>query len=336
MGDPMWRLGTSINYLAEKIYSLNLERKIEIILADWGSELPIAKVIKLTKKSISIFKIVEVPKNSSKELQGDSPFAEVLALNAAARRSKGEFIARIDQDTLVSEKFLSRFFEAYEKPEKLNFTLANAYLFSARKQLLFSFVKEKPSIADLDKFICSYGSQIFPEELPHCFWASAVGILMAHKSIWYACGGYDERLKYYWYMDIDLGTRLIKKYPMVNIGKAFGYEFYHLEHFPLKKTDGTKGRASHRKKNPEWAKSFEKSELNPTGEDWGLSKLNLNFVTVDHSHDIAANTLVGKNRMSTKFFFEIHLINCLKWIVYKVKYLKFFYNKWLNNKKSAV
>jgi hypothetical protein len=277
MGDPMWRLATSINFVCQQIYALNKQHCVEIVVTDWGSVKPIAEVIALDEKAASITRFIQVPSDMANELQKDSPFGEVYALNIAARRSHGQYIGRIDQDTLVTKAFLEHFFHATENKNSTSFDIENSYMFAARKQLPFGLVKKKPNLQDLEFVISQYKHLIFSEELPYCYWASAVGILIMHRKVWNDTGGFDERLIYYWFMDIDLATRLKNKYPIVNIGKIFGYHFYHLEHI----ITGFKLRHSHRKLNPEWSKSFNKPVLNPNGHNWGLGSVSLTEVRTE-------------------------------------------------------
>lgn len=333
MGDPMWRLGTSLNFLCANLVSLDLVEKVEIIVCDWGSKDPISSVIELNDESASICQFLHIPPECAEELQGDSPFAEVFALNAAARRSTGQYIARMDQDTLVTKDFLISFFQAHHADKDFGFELARSYMFAARKQLPYSFVEKKPSLSDIERLISAYGGIIFAEELKHCYWASAVGILMAHRSIWFDAGGYDERLKYYWYMDVDLGTRLIKKYPIVNIGKKFGYDFYHLEHFPAGQSDGRAARSTHRKRNPKWAKSFDKPVLNPNGENWGLAETNFSLTRVDN----AASDLYDNNApvldnwaWRQRLLFGIVKSHVIQWCIYSAKFGHYLYKKMKN------
>ncbi|MGC5198616.1 hypothetical protein, partial [Aphanothece microscopica] len=184
MGNPMWRLATSINYLSENIFYLGREQEVEIIVSDWGSVVPIAEVLKLSAKSSEITHFLRIPEEKAKVLQKDSPFAEVFALNAAARASRGLFIGRIDQDTLVEKNFISRFFDAFEKKEDFGIDLSGSYMFAARKQLPYSFVKKRPSLAEIDYAINRFKNCIYSEELKFCYWASPVGILLMHKNIW--------------------------------------------------------------------------------------------------------------------------------------------------------
>lgn len=323
----MWRLATSINYLCHSIYALNRQNEIEVVVTDWGSETPIADVIQLTEQASTITRFISVPVPMAETLQQDSPFGEVYALNIAARRSRGCFIGRIDQDTLVTEDFLIRFFNAVEDKSTVDFDIENTYMFAARKQLPYDFVAKKPGLQDLDYAISHYQRFILSEELPYYFWASAVGILMMHRKLWEDIGGYDERLIYYWFMDVDLATRLIRKYPVVNIGKVFGYHFFHLEHI----NQGFKFRHSHRKLNPDWSKSFDKPILNPNGNNWGEGDVALDercaqpVPTVTKSDGLQ---ILNKRRFRTLLLLQIimmsfkcGLYNVVRFTRYRIKRL---------------
>lgn len=326
MGDPMWRLATSINYVSENIFKLGRNTQVEIVVADWGSETPISEELQLTDKAASITRIVYVPPALAAELQKDSAFGEVYALNVAARRSRGQYIGRIDQDTLVTIDFLEQFFNAFEGKAHLDFDLENTYMFAARKQLPYFFVSKKPGLKDLEMCIQRFAAWIFSEELKFCHWASPVGVLMMHRKMWDDVGGYDERLIYYWFMDVDLATRLIKKYPIVNIGRVFGYHFFHLEHIK----PGFKFRHSHRKLNPAWSKSFDKPILNPNGENWGLAHVDLQettVVAVDCSDDLAHSRFLTGVAHESLLFLQILMISVKRWGYYQLRYVRYLTKK---------
>ena len=316
MGDPMWRLATSINFVSECIHELGRASEVEVVVADWGSEHPIAEVIQLTDKAAQLTRFVLAKPALATELQQDSVFGEVYALNLAARRSRGLYIGRIDQDTLVTSDFLQCFFDAYEGIVDYGFDLETSYMFAARKQLPYSFIEQQPGLKTLQKFIRRYAKWTFSEELNFCFWASPVGILMMHRNMWDEIGGYDERLIYYWFMDVDLATRLIKKYPIVNIGKRFGYHFFHLEHI----RPGFKFRHNHRKLNPDWSKSFDKPVLNPNGRDWGLAKYKLREVKVEGALNGKALKAADEKAPKKSLLFRVILISIRRWGYYQIKY----------------
>ena len=114
MGNSRWRLTTALNYVAQNVEEFGREGDVEILVADWGSEIPLREVLQLSPAAARIVSFIVIPPEIAHPLQKDSPFAEVLALNAAARRARGEYIGRVDQDTLVGKRFLEVFFELYE------------------------------------------------------------------------------------------------------------------------------------------------------------------------------------------------------------------------------
>jgi len=96
MGNSRWRLETTLNYVADQVKELGRAKDVEVLVADWGSEVPLREVLRLTPAAADIVSFVLIPPEIALPLQKDSPFPEVLALNAAARRAKGTYIGRID------------------------------------------------------------------------------------------------------------------------------------------------------------------------------------------------------------------------------------------------
>ena len=128
-GNSLWRLQTTLNYLAESYIALNRKYQIEVLVVDWGSEIPLRKDLLLLKEAAEITRFIEISPQFAKKHQADSPFAEVLALNIAVRRAKGEYIGRIDQDTLVTTSFFRIFFSLYNATIKTAFSLDNSFFF---------------------------------------------------------------------------------------------------------------------------------------------------------------------------------------------------------------
>ena len=106
MGNSRWRLETALNYTASRVEAVGGSNAVEIIVADWGSDVPLSDVVTLGPAARRLVSFVHAPPELARSHQRDSPFPEVLALNAAARRSRGQYIGRVDQDTLVGDRFL--------------------------------------------------------------------------------------------------------------------------------------------------------------------------------------------------------------------------------------
>src|SRR5580765_5295299 len=110
MGNSRWRLETTLNSLGERVRRWGRSGDVEVVVADWGSDVPLSDVVTLEPAAAEIVSFITIPPAIARARQGDSPFPEVLALNAAARRVRGDYIGRIDQDTIVGDWFFRWFF----------------------------------------------------------------------------------------------------------------------------------------------------------------------------------------------------------------------------------
>lgn len=271
MGNSIWRLQTTLNYVAEMVHELKREAEVEVLVSDWGSDIPLQQVIELSPAAARIVSFLHVPPRIAHDLQKDSPFPEVLALNAAARRASGEYIGRIDQDTLVGKRFLDYFFALYEGREKLEVPINSALLFSNRRNIPYRFAVRCPSLNQVDAYVKWFGKSLkvwkenqFYEEV---FWASYVGIWLLHRDLWQACGGYDERLIYYNWMEVDMILRLMQNNKITDLGRLTAYDFYHLEHYDPRTSLQAR---IHAKKNPDFTPGTRIRQLNPNGAEWGM------------------------------------------------------------------
>ena len=91
------------------------------------------------------------------------------------------------------------------------------------------------------------------------------GVALAARALWLECGGYDERLRYWGFMEADLGLRLGSRYPTVDLGRLVGTHAFHLEH-AQRLFDRTA-----RRKNPRRSPVA----FHPNGPGWGLAALDL-------------------------------------------------------------
>jgi hypothetical protein len=265
MGNSRWRLQTTLNYVAEQIESLGREKDVQILVADWGSEIPLQEVLDLTPAAAKIISFLLIPPNIARLLQKDSPFPEVLALNAAARRASGAYLGRIDQDTLVGRKFLQVFFDLYEGRQKLEVPLHRALLFSNVRMVPYRFVVRSPSLWAVKAFLAKFRRRMRVEiTSAHPFYWYSVGIWLVSRDIWHECGGYDEEMLYMNGMEINMILRLLPKYPIINLGEMTDCDFYHLEHYhPFV----PRMSSVYRRTNSRW-----RLDYNPNGADWGLAQ----------------------------------------------------------------
>ena len=267
MGNSCWRLETTLNYVADQVEALGRTKDVEVIVADWGSDIPLREVLQLTPAASRIVSFMLIPPEIARPLQKDSPFPEVLALNAAARRARGTYIGRIDQDTLLGRRFLAVFFDIHEHRRQIEIPLESALLFSNVRMIPYRFAVRCPSLSVVEHFVERFGSRLKVEinsRRPY-YWYS-VGIWLLPRALWHECGGYDEAMLYMNGMEIDMINRLLQKYKLVNLGKIVEYDFYHLEHYhpwvPRKSS-------VYRKTNSDDNVGF-KACFHPNNEKWGL------------------------------------------------------------------
>jgi len=275
MGNSLWRLQTTLNYAAQRVHELSREADVEVLVADWGSEIPLRDVLELSPAAARIVSFIQIPPETARDLQKDSPFAEVFALNAAARRSSGDYIGRIDQDTLVGKRFLEYFFGLYEGRQHLDVPLNSALLFANQRMVPYRVVVRDPSFWAVDRFTDWFG-RFFKIEVSsrNLFYNHGVGIWLIHRDLWSECGGYDEQMIYMNLMEVNMISRLMNKYQVINLGQLVDYVFYHLEHYhPLT----TRRSSTHRKVNPKL--QFTNYEIiNPNGPDWGMVQYQLEIM----------------------------------------------------------
>jgi hypothetical protein len=266
MGNSIWRLETTLNHLGQTVHELGRGKHVEVLVADWASERPLEEVLRLSAATASITKFLVIPSGVAQEVQGDSEFPEVLALNAAARRAQGEYVGRIDQDTLVGRRFVEMFFDLYEGRRELRAPLHDALLFSSRRGFPYRFAVRCPPLNDVRRLIAFCGRLMRVQTPPgRPVWTSVVGIWLLHKQLWAECGGYDERMIYLNDMEQNMAVRLMQRYELVDLGNLTDCAFFHLEH--KHPWDGRKA-ARNRKGND---KSFKTPALFlANGEEWGL------------------------------------------------------------------
>ena len=267
LGNSRWRLETALNYVGDRVRSLGREADVEVIVADWGSEIPLAEVVALGPAAARIVAFLHVPPLLARELQQDSPFPEVIALNAAARRARGQYIGRIDQDTLTGGRFLRWMFDAAQSglAGPKGPALPHTLLFANRRSIPYRFAVLCPRLPVVERFVAWFGRRL-RIETGRVFYNIDVGIWLVHRDLWRECGGYDERMIYMNDMDIDMVTRLTSKYPLIDLGTLVGYDFYHLDHYHPR---GSRSSSTHRKVNthvPLSSRGFR-----PSGDDWGLA-----------------------------------------------------------------
>ena len=242
-GDSLERLKKSLLHNVELLRN----KPAEIIVTDWGSEQPLSEMLDEELYPREIVKFNYISPRITRRIP--SVFPEVLCLNSGARESKGDYIGRLDQDTIIGKNFIEWFFS--DKPNE------ESFYFSTRRDM------------EQNQFSTS------PDEVGHnpcdrlninSFWKCAVGVLLIPKKIWYDIGGYDEKNMWINHMEHEFIVRLNKVCKFVNLGPQIDFDFYHIYH----ERHTMAGRKSNNFVGLELSSGI---ETRPNGVNWGFFKL---------------------------------------------------------------
>lgn len=276
MGNSRWRLETSINLALLNAKKADFLDQLEIVVSDWGSEIPLREVLRLVPEAEGRVKFVHTPKDIAIIEQKDSKFPEVIALNAAARRASGEYIGRIDNDTVVGTEFFRKFARLHKNNPTDELDLKDSFLFVERRSVPYRISRLSLPLSHINWFINTFRKFFKIESATDWgkeFWWSPVGIMMFHRDIWNVCRGYDERLIYWGWMESDLALRLEQKHKLVDFSHQVGFFFYHLEHYSnLVEYKDRNGTATPRKKNKP---ILENLNYVQNSDSWGLKNYSL-------------------------------------------------------------
>lgn len=204
-GDPierLWKTQAAIHNCH------NDDNAYEIVVVDWGSEEPIGL---LTGVQVKEEQYIYVPPSLA-----TPHFHETRALNLGIRRARGEWVARLDQDTLVGPRFVEWFRRMSTEADETNYITGVTSYFSLRRDLPEDLVWR-------DWHRCT-----------EPFWRGAVGILLAPAGGWKEVRGYYEGLDQRNHIEHDLCLRLKKytglRYGLVDLGEITNYDFHHQHH----------------------------------------------------------------------------------------------------------
>ena len=233
-GNFLWRLETTLNYIGREVSMIGRPGELEFVVVDWGSEIPLHKVLHLGEEARKIARFLIVPPEVAALHNEEGKFPGSLAINAGVRRARGRYIAQTGGDVLYDKYYLADLLDlSFEKaagkfsPDKTLFLLSC-------KNVPQDIVSQVPDLEELGSFIGQNREQLKIQPLIPFLKGGAAAFLM-HRDLWAATQGLDEAWIGWGWTDCDLKLRVCLRYGSVDYGIRQGLFAFHLDHpsFPV-------------------------------------------------------------------------------------------------------
>lgn len=271
MLDFKYRITTTINYLARNLKQLGRLDEVEILVTDWGSEVPLAQTLPLSPEAGQICRFLYVPPAVVCAVQqGREGFHISFALNAGLRRAIGKFVVVSPTDTLITWHGLEAILELLKGNICLPVSIDHTYFFCSRYRVPWQFVKRQPTLAEWDRYLLLNTCELQGEESALFSLSKGAGVLMMHRSLWHDLRGTDERLGSWGWHEIEMALRVTEYHPWVELS-SLGVVSFHMDHPP----SGRRAFIVKEKANPRiYNLAFQIND-----ENWGLGNHELEIQT---------------------------------------------------------
>lgn len=271
MGNFLWRLSTALNNIARNISVLGAHHEIEVMLIDWGSESPLLNSLTLSEGARQHFKFVLVAPEVAKFYDKDARFSGAHASNALARRASGKYFMYADADIFITLDSFAKILNGLRKGYIDEYSLDESFFWASKYHIPQTFTQINPSIEEVDEHVEKHWQTFARERVNRELFRGCGACLLAKREMWLDSSGWDERLIYWGWCDIDWHIRLNEKYGWSDL-EDHGIKIFHLEHYADR--SGTSATENPRKMNP----ISNPVEFAPNPPDWGLRDRHLKII----------------------------------------------------------
>ena len=264
MGNFKYRLAMCINYTARNLKRIGCLDRVEILVTDWNSEIPLSQVLRLTEDAARIARFVYVPPEiASQRMPSGRVMNIVGAMNVSLRRGSGRFLMPIPADTLMPENSLRQLLLLLDGKTPVPFDPRMCLMIRQVKEIPHDVVAREPSMEEWDRYLLLNASEIrhIHQEWPGLGLGAVV--VMSHD-LWRRCRGYDETLGDWGWNEAELALRICQRYPWIELF-SFGFVTYDMG--SAEKTHADSAESEPRRQNPRKTHlSFDVNDSN-----WGLA-----------------------------------------------------------------
>jgi hypothetical protein len=283
-GDSVGRCVNTVNHACEIIAKNNVIDQSEVVLVDWCSRsgsLRESISSRLVPEAKGLLKIVTVSSEIADRHQGDSPFSEVHAMNVGFRNMEGKHFARIDQDTLIGQRFMDWFYNEYEVkdygwswPRAAFCSRRNLSEDQSHHSVFRDYIYDQQLSRKVD--IChehNHYSRLMPNGEVFPFYGGAVGVMMVDRECYLEHKGFNEKLVYMNSMDTEFLNRIAAKEDIYNLCLSIDADFYHQNH---DRSEGASNDTTQPHAQQEGERKTNDLDIrnkmidNPNPDNWGL------------------------------------------------------------------
>jgi len=266
MLDFRYRITTTINHLARSIKNLGQQDKVEILVTDWGSHVPMAHTLELSPEAAEVCRFIYVPPEVIRATQeGRDDFHTTRASNVAIWRACGKYIMVSGADTLIQEHSLAQMLRLLSGEIHLPIEVERTFFMIPRFDVPWQFLERRPNLEEWDRclLLIAKNTPIEPTKWFASF--GGAGALMIHRRLWHELRGLDESLSGWGWSDEDLGLRVSQRYPFLSLS-ILGILLYHMGHSPTGRRQSAVLKANPHFFNP---------AMQVNDEDWGFGNIEM-------------------------------------------------------------
>ncbi len=275
MGNFTYRLTTCINYIAHGAKKLGRLEDVEIVVADWNSDVPLAEELPLSSEAAQICRFAVVPPAVAKAVQQpEQAFYITCAVNVAIRRTTGQFIMLINADLLIPHYSLRVLLDLVAGKLDLPIDITQTLFFGGRHHIPWQVVQHQPSLANWDRYLLLHGAQLAMDQ-GHAGLGTHLSAQLIHRDLWHDMGAYDESYFYWGWADAELNLRCTQTHPWLHLS-SIGIQLYDMEHW-------VENRRAPIDRNP-YTVSF---TIKVNNDNWGLGNYDLEIQQAKNIVDIA-------------------------------------------------
>lgn len=232
MGEYLYRLGTSVSFLAQSAERAGLLDEIEVLVVDWASERPLSRDVPLAPAARRITTFLQVTPEIVGSRYGTVRWIPTCAVNVGVRRARGELIFFTDSDCLWSESAMSTLGRLLRGEIALPAPIRDLFCYVRRYQVPWATVQRRPHLDEWRRLVAVLIAGMSSERASaSCLGGFSAGQLM-HRDLWFEAKGYDESLDRPWgWSDNDLMLRVSQRHPWLDVS-GYGFFGLHMEHWP--------------------------------------------------------------------------------------------------------